>query len=276
MQATTHPLVVFGESPGPRTDPRRPLYPHTPLTSGGRLATLLGLTRREYALRTTRYNALAEEDKPLTLESARQRVGQIVRHHLHADPQTKFIVLGKRALACMPRPVRGTEYCAVNGSFLVVPHPSGVNRWYNSALNSDSAATVLRGHLAAAGGLGVLPPNPAQEPPSELLAALAEALPGAMQPPAPYLPKEEFDWLMNTWHSDTWMHSSPREILASYPAKLLGSAGLAMVPHAIAELLAENPRQAWGLLFLLERVTKCRPFPPGSAGHYPTLVQHWL
>lgn len=236
----------------------------------------MGLTRREYALRTVRYNALSTDDGfILNLEAARQRVGQLVRQHISADSGTRFIVLGKRAAACMPKPVRRTEYCATNGSFLVLPHTSGVNRWYNSPENTALARAAVASHMAAAGGLGPLPHNPLQEPSEELLRALQERLPGARLPPGAYLPKEEYDWLVTYWHHDTWMHSSVSRIMASYPAKVLGQAGLALVPHAIAELESGVPRQPWGLFSLLEQITGCRPHSPEEAGNYRAMTQRW-
>lgn len=138
------PLIV-GEAPSKNEDPPTPISGRI----GKRLAACAGLTLEEFLERFERVNLLQvrqdtkekgfEFDLPAAIESGRLLVERI-------EPGRTVILLGKRvadAVGCAkdyfePHRLR-------NGATLyVVPHPSGVNRWYNEPTNALRMARFMR------------------------------------------------------------------------------------------------------------------------------------
>lgn len=75
------------------------------------------------------------------LAEARDAVGRVRA----SNPWTSFILVGKRvALAFGLRdPALLRWFWSEGAWFAVVPHPSGINRWYNDPENARAAATFM-------------------------------------------------------------------------------------------------------------------------------------
>lgn len=271
------PFVVYGEAPGPNTDPLRPLYPHATTGAAAKLAALLGLSVDQYLARVQRLNALHDGKRPLGLYEARARVANHLNQTLQASPEAKFVFLGAKALHAAPAEYRKLKACQAAGPVLFIPHTSGANLWYNSAANKEQAAVALRAHLAAAGGLGTLPPAGTVRTPTEAWAGLVERG-GCPPPPAgPGLRLEEIEWLLQRWWEDTCVTSSVGEIMNHSAAKrLMREEGLRLVPVLIEKLRADVPGQQWGWLTMLQKLTRRKPFPAEYVGRVQELKTSWL
>lgn len=137
-------LIVFGERPGPNTDPKRPLFPHTTTGAAAKLIQLLGWTEERYLLETVRYNALHDGFSELPLDTARERVETLLNssRHLHNDP--RFLFCGRAAMRCAPKKYRDQRMGEIHDDVMAIPHPSGVNRYYNDTWQTQYIKDQLR------------------------------------------------------------------------------------------------------------------------------------
>jgi hypothetical protein len=132
-------IFILGERPGPNTDPRVALYPHTTTGAAANLMRLLELSQAEYLTSTTRLNAV--DDKSSTASTvARQRVEEF----LQAAGQNPFIVLGKSALKAMPAKYRKMAFGEITDNVLLLPHTSGVNRVWNDPAFTAQMQRIAR------------------------------------------------------------------------------------------------------------------------------------
>lgn len=144
-------LVIFGERPGPNTDCTRPLYPHTKTGAAARLMRLLEMTEAEY-LQTTRYNVVNDAETQTKNLAVRSRVRQLLEFHRNVArickrSHARFIVLGRSTAAAFPPQYRYRPFGYPLGDVLLIPHTSGVNRYYNSQDNIDFIRQSLRDFL---------------------------------------------------------------------------------------------------------------------------------
>lgn len=171
----TRPLIV-GEAPGPRTDPSVPLDGRT----GRRLAELAGISEEELRRRARIVNVLprwpgpAGKGSAFDPRAAALPAAEAVR--LHARAGSLVLVLGWRAARALNGVLYGVhrqEYLVPERHYLgdvsvqvavvpdpmrmpgprsrrravrvaVVPHPSGINRWWNDPANVEAARSFLR------------------------------------------------------------------------------------------------------------------------------------
>lgn len=119
--------------------------------SGSRLAEFAGLSLAELFAKADVVNLLSRfcgkngKGDAFPLEIAREEAAalfpSLVRYRL-------VILLGAnvaRAFFADPLPILETRRWGLGrGEFAVVPHPSGVNRWYNSPANVRRAENFLR------------------------------------------------------------------------------------------------------------------------------------
>jgi hypothetical protein len=136
-------LVIFGERPGPNTDPERPLYPHTTTGAAARLIRLLGMSENEYLSRTIRYNVVKEGSISTAEPDIRREVRGLLAHH-RLDKETRFIFLGRSAANAAPPEFRNLEFCQPLEDVMIIPHTSGRNRFYNSEANVRLVEESLR------------------------------------------------------------------------------------------------------------------------------------
>ena len=136
------PLII-GQAPGPSTDPLHPLCPLPRSGTGGRLAEFAGLTAQEYTDLFDRANLLQFFPGKWKRDDKFPRVSAAI-----AASAMKPLLRG-RCLILLGRNVAGAfGYSSRQLSFhdcfydhiwgfevVVIPHPSGRNRWYRDAEN---------------------------------------------------------------------------------------------------------------------------------------------
>jgi hypothetical protein len=111
--------------------------------SGDRLAKLAGMTRRELMERADTVNVLSRyygsngkgDSFPLSL--AKKRAARLVSR---LDSYDRVIFLGSN----VGKAFGFSTIPSVQGRFYLVPHPSGINRWYNKLENRKLASKLLR------------------------------------------------------------------------------------------------------------------------------------
>lgn len=139
------PLII-GEAPGKCGDPSTPIEGRI----GARLAACCGLTFEEFLTTFDRVNLLDEQpqDAPKGMAfnvKAAGRVAQFLEHNREGIFGRPFsLLLGKRVAAAfrLTHVEYFTSIIFPNGSKVyVVPHPSGVNRWWN---NWDNELEMIR------------------------------------------------------------------------------------------------------------------------------------
>lgn len=137
-------LVIFGERPGPNTDPMRPLFPHTNTGAAMRLIRMMGVSVSDYLRYTQRYNAFHDGERELvSLEEARRRLAALHFKHVDLNPDTLFLYLGKSALTAAPPEYRDLQFLQSRGNVYLIPHPSGCNRIYNDGAALDRTSQLL-------------------------------------------------------------------------------------------------------------------------------------
>ncbi len=135
------PLLI-AEAPGMRNGRTRPLDG----PSGTRLAACMGLTIEEMRARFNVRNLLAEwpgacgAGSRFPMHAARYAAARV-----RVAGKPYVILLGKRVASAFGVCAPFLEWCEVRGiRAAVVPHPSGVNHWWNEQANRDAASSFLR------------------------------------------------------------------------------------------------------------------------------------
>jgi hypothetical protein len=136
-------LVIFGERPGPNTDPNRPLHIHTTTGAAARLRELLQLDTARY-YETSRYNVVNDKTTSTADFQVRSRVALLMQQHRNAFLGVRFIFCGKAAINAAPPQYRRLEFGHCLGDVMLIPHPSGVNRYWNSEANTRFIVEALR------------------------------------------------------------------------------------------------------------------------------------
>jgi len=142
---TPKPLII-GEAPGKHGDPRTPIEGRI----GARLAEWCGLPFDEFLTTFQRINLLEvqPQDSGKGTDFNVRAAGKVARAMQYLfEPGQVVIVLGKRAGAAFG--FTNIEYfqkATLNGAAVyVVPHPSGVNRWFNEPENELTMIRFMRG-----------------------------------------------------------------------------------------------------------------------------------
>lgn len=146
---TAKPLLV-GEAPSKNEPLPRPLEGRV----GRRLAEYAGLTFEQYIERFDRVNLLdvrqdtKEKGFEFDMDAARLSARQLMTT---IEPGRVVLLLGRRvaeAVGAVKNYFEPTRL--VDGTTLyVLPHPSGVNRWWNEEANREQVRTFLRSILDA-------------------------------------------------------------------------------------------------------------------------------
>ena len=142
---------MIGQAPGPKTSPNYPLFPFPPTSAGGKLHKLTGLSLEDYFKKYERTNLLRDFPGATPgggdrwpLQEARAAARALV-------PSLK----GRRVLFIGRNVSRafmyggGFEYFHLyyqeedDFTFAIVPHTSGVSRFYNDPVNVASAQKFL-------------------------------------------------------------------------------------------------------------------------------------
>lgn len=132
------PLIV-GQAPGPNTDPAEPLSG----ASGRRLAALCELSVNDFLDRFERVNLMdrfpgkAGKGDAFRMDRARRAALRLSQRF----EKRKVVLLGNRvARAFEVKPIwPAGNFVPMWGGFVtVVPHPSGISRWWNDPENARS------------------------------------------------------------------------------------------------------------------------------------------
>lgn len=146
---STSPVgLIVGEQPGPRSNPRLPMWPYPSGSAGGRLFYMSGMAMSDYLVRLARVNLMPNPVARWHRRDAMDRAVEITRgvgfSILDDREQWPRIVLcGTRAAEAFGlEPVEWFHPTYRDGQALVaVPHPSGRNNAYN-----DETSRRLVGH----------------------------------------------------------------------------------------------------------------------------------
>ena len=137
-------LIILGEAPGNYARPLV-LYPYPPNCTGHRLMKLMGMTRFEY-LHTDRRNLFpaypGKSGKGAAFPAAQAR--ELARVMTPSLAGYNVLFIGLRLAAAFwsdPVPLQWFEGMYRHA---VVPHTSGVNRWWNDPCNWVAGETFLR------------------------------------------------------------------------------------------------------------------------------------
>jgi len=147
----TRPLII-GEAPNRGGDPRHPIEGRI----GRRLAALSGLSFEAFKDRCARVNLLpawagrAGKGSAFSVVVARYRAQSLRRRFVAGRT---VILLGHRvARAFGISAAYFSEVHVEAARVVVVPHPSGVNRWYNEVRNARKMAAFMRRVVRGRGG----------------------------------------------------------------------------------------------------------------------------
>jgi hypothetical protein len=141
---TPRPLLV-GEAPSKNEHPPTPIEGRI----GKRLAGYAGLTFEEFLIHFDRTNLLSvrqdtkEKGFEFDAATARTNAYQLI---ITLERGRTVILLGKRVAMAFDVPVDYFAWRNINafdGWLAVVPHPSGINRWFNDPANNASMTAFM-------------------------------------------------------------------------------------------------------------------------------------
>jgi hypothetical protein len=138
----THKIGLVGQAPSRRGDPRKPLAG----PNGQKIARLAGISHDELiGLRRKHLNTHYSGKHAFDRAKGNANAGDVL-----LDWRVERIVLlGKNVARCFGlRDVPFLAEIRIYGRrFLIFPHPSGINRWWNERRNERRARQVLQRFL---------------------------------------------------------------------------------------------------------------------------------
>lgn len=145
MKITTMGVLLVGQGPGRSAKPGARAF-DGPGLSGERFPKLLGVTRVEFLNRVETVNLLERfsgkcgKGDAFDLGWANLRACQLMNRR-----RTIFLLAGynvARAFGIRTRYFERVDFCN-HTTMYVVPHPSGINRWWNDFNNVETARKFL-------------------------------------------------------------------------------------------------------------------------------------
>lgn len=129
--------VLVGQAPGPNTDPHEPLHPYPVHKSGGRLRELIGISVESYLEGFQRVNLIHKfpgQDKGGEDKCPRRLARNTANALRPLLVGRRVILVGRNvADAFGLSTIPFYAWCTERGAnFVVVPHPSGRNRMFNT------------------------------------------------------------------------------------------------------------------------------------------------
>lgn len=142
--------LLVGENPGPTTDPRMPLFPDPPTSTGARLLGYTPMTERDYLGLIARTNLCPGE---WFNDVAAMRAEQIMRslaRETRAGRPMRVLMLGRRVMTAWG--LRSREHFGIATLYQDgvpveigwIPHPSGLNRVYNDVESQRKAGALVQ------------------------------------------------------------------------------------------------------------------------------------
>lgn len=140
--------LVVGQAPSRDTDGRQPFSGR----SGANLASLLGVTQRDLARTVDLVNLLprwpgkAGKGDAFPAAEARAAAAMLAA----VAPHDRVVLCGAAVVRAFGLRIDPLERVTRSGRVLLhLPHPSGVNRWWNDEANMAAATTALRAFVRA-------------------------------------------------------------------------------------------------------------------------------
>lgn len=134
-------IYILGERPGKNTDHSVPFYPHTTTGAAARLIRLLNMTTEQYLTNTVRQNCVDDER---SIIQGRDRVAEFLEQ---ADG-SPFLVMGKSAIKALPTEYRRMKFGNILDNVILIPHTSGVNRFWNDKQDTLAMQKTVLDFLA--------------------------------------------------------------------------------------------------------------------------------
>jgi uracil-DNA glycosylase len=146
-------LIIVGQAPGRRGDPRQTLKGKV----GRRLARTFGVSEEQYTLCTELHNVLecwpGKHGKGDRFPMAAAR--EAARNLKPTLEGNRVLLLGRAVAAAFGVRVGYLTWIHLGACLVaVLPHPSGINRWWNEPKNRRAAERFLRGLVGSEGSLG--------------------------------------------------------------------------------------------------------------------------
>lgn len=130
-------ILIIGENPGLAGDPTAALEGSV----GKRIASYAGLKWGDYLAMTERRNIFPAYVSPWPRDEAKRRAEQAFPYLLGR----RTILLGQRVADAFDFHWPLLNWVEIGGvTVAIVPHPSGLNRWWNEAENRSQARRFLR------------------------------------------------------------------------------------------------------------------------------------
>jgi uracil-DNA glycosylase len=146
------PLLV-GEAPSKNEETPKPLEGRI----GRRLAKFADVPFEEYLELFDRINLLplrqdtAEKGFQFDIEVAKQNAKKL---RAEQPERRHVILLGKRVAEAFELPLRYFEEMRDDHIYVIIPHPSGINRWYNEPRNLTEVQMFMRSLVEQARAVG--------------------------------------------------------------------------------------------------------------------------
>lgn len=124
--------LIVGENPGRKTHPSLPLFPWPTTSSAGRLVSMAEVTPGEYLSGLYRRN-LCDTRGEFDLDDARERAREILTALFDLPKAFRVVLCGSKVARAfdVDRPFWVSGRLESRQRFVVIPHPSGLNRVYN-------------------------------------------------------------------------------------------------------------------------------------------------
>jgi len=148
----TNKIAIVGEAPSRLGDPRKPLAG----PNGKKIAKLAGMSYDELIACRRRHLNPHYHRKVGKNDVFDHAKGSVVAADVLMDWRVERIVLlGKNVAQCFGfRDLPFLAEISIYGRrFLIFPHPSGVNRWWNERRNEQRARQLLQRFLRGESGL---------------------------------------------------------------------------------------------------------------------------
>ena len=142
----THNIGLVGQAPSRRGHPRKPLAG----PNGQKIARLAGMSYDELIACRRKHLNTHYSGKPGKGDAFDRTTGNVKAADVLLDWRVERIVLlGKNVARCFG--LRDSPFLAeiriYGRRFLIFPHPSGVNRWWNERRNERRARQLLQRFL---------------------------------------------------------------------------------------------------------------------------------
>lgn len=142
------PLII-GEAPSKNEVTERPIEGRV----GRRLAACAGLSFGDFLYHFERVNLLHERQetigKGFTFDTVAARIEADRLRSTFVPDQVVLLLGGRVAEAFGIHDEYFTKHILNKAHAYLVPHPSGVNRWWNEAANVEKANAFMRGIICA-------------------------------------------------------------------------------------------------------------------------------